>query len=719
MSRLGRTNSWLLLRPYIFSVFSGTLYTLANPPFDLFFLAWVSLVPLFLSVRGKGKGQTAFLFASTGVTIVMGWYYSSLAFSLSFFLLLVILFGFAFGLFGWLYAVLVRAFPNPWMRLFGPAMIWTGIEQLYTNTVFGFPVYLGISQASQPFIIQSSAFFGVFTVSFLLVLCNATIAELIGYYRSQGELKLPRPLAMATGLSLCLIVGNIVYGCIVLSQPVDDKEKVPIATIQPVISSEYYLYAWINPENRFFLRTTFEELTAQACATQAKIIIWPEGGNGYYNMRIPGLRDKLYQTALATGIDFIVASDDIDPEGSKTNSVFSISPQGKLLGRYDKVRLVPVAEDAYTAGTNLLPIPTSHGYLGTSICFESCFPSITRELTKNGANLLLYSVSDAVFRKSSLTMNHARVAVLRAVENDRYVIRAANTGPSLVISPRGEILSQSTFYNRQIMQGEVAFRHSRTLYSGYGYYVPWLLVLATLTLLLRALFMEKKVTMHSHAATHKRPAPNKSRRPQQTAPKKQLEWMLEQANGVWKIVFLHVVTLLIIVPTSIFFVNLTTSQQTGFAQAFYQFFSPPMKPHPEGVTEKFLQAEKNTCGPAALAYLLSYFGHDTREEELVTHVSLQEQGTSMYDLAETAKSLGFAAWGERQNFAALRDIAKPCIAFINNNHYVVVIKIHNNQIEMFDPAIGHIMVSRAIFEQIWRGHVLLVRVKPIETAYRM
>lgn len=89
----------------------------------------------------------------------------------------------------------------------------------------------------------------------------------------------------------------------------------------------------------------------------------------------------------------------------------------------------------------------------------------------------------------------------------------------------------------------------------------------------------------------------------------------------------------------------------------------------------------------------------------------------MYDLAEAAKALGFKAWGERQNFAALSEMVKPTIAFINHDHYVVVINIRHNQIELFDPAVGHILVPRHVFEQVWDGYVLLVRVNPIQKQY--
>ena len=71
------------------------------------------------------------------------------------------------------------------------------------------------------------------------------------------------------------------------------------------------------------------------------------------------------------------------------------------------------------------------------ICYEGVFPSITNDTVRRGAEVLVNITNDAWFGKSSAPYQHFASYIFRAVETDRYVLRAANTGISAVIDPRG------------------------------------------------------------------------------------------------------------------------------------------------------------------------------------------------------------------------------------------------------------------------------------------
>jgi apolipoprotein N-acyltransferase len=453
------------LKKLLPAIFSGLLLVMSSAPFDLWFLAYVALVPIFLFVRDKGYKETALSYASTGALLATGWFYSSISFSPLFFLFIVAILSLTFILWGLLTKLLLKKVAEPLMAVFVPAVLWTGIERINTSEIIGMPSNLAITQAAHPLVIQSASLFGIYGISFLIVLVNSAFADLILQIRSKSKLNIYR--LIPAGIVLGLFMANLLFGYMRVNAHVAIAPAMKISTVQPVISTDIYVNGWRNPENREFMMTTFDRLTNDAVATGAKMVVWPEGGNGYMNMRIPELREKIYKIARENGLDFIVSTNDMDEQGKKYNSIFSVSRDGKLLGRYDKVKLVPIAEKEYTAGDKLHTLPASFGKVGAVVCFESCFPSIFRKMTSQGAEILLVSTSDATFKRSVLALNHAR-----AVENGRWLIRSANTGPSMIISPTGKIVQQTKFYDRNIMVGEVLLLHELTFFTGAGFIVP-------------------------------------------------------------------------------------------------------------------------------------------------------------------------------------------------------------------------------------------------------
>src|SRR5207249_2607745 len=114
-------------------------------------------------------------------------------------------------------------------------------------------------------------------------------------------------------------------------------------------------------------------------------------------------------------------------------------PVVMAVSRYDKVRLVAFGETGILPGTRYEPLWTPVGRVGVAICFESIFPDVTRELVRNGAQVLAVMTNDAWFDGTAGPAQHAVHAVLRAVESGRWVVRAANTGLSMVIDPAGRV----------------------------------------------------------------------------------------------------------------------------------------------------------------------------------------------------------------------------------------------------------------------------------------
>lgn len=131
-------------------------------------------------------------------------------------------------------------------------------------------------------------------------------------------------------------------------------------------------------------------------------------------------------------------------------------------------------------------------------------------------------------------------------------------------------------------------------------------------------------------------------------------------------------------------------------------------------TERFRQQRSNTCGPAVLRVALHYLGLDVSEDELSRLAGTDAKGTTMYGLAKAAEKVGLNAIGEEWNFAKLAEINQPVIAHINDSHYVLVERVVDGHVWLFDPSAGRVSVKAEAFARLWKGKVLVLRTKPLE-----
>ncbi len=693
------------------AILSGALMALSSAPFDQWYLAYIAFIPLFLSTRNASPVQAGMAYALCCSVIATNWWHSSIIFSLLFFLLIVAIVCSGFFIWGWLSASFKTPGTHPFMALLAPCVIWIGLERILTSEWVGIPSNLGITQSGQPLLIQSAAFFGIYASSFLIVLSNTALALLIGRWRDRLPMSAIHWMAISTAV---ITLGlNIGYGYSRTARPLAMENPIKVAVVQPVISSDLFLNGWRNPENRDFMRSTVAELTQQALATRPDILFWPEGGNGYFNMRIAELRDILYKTAVHFNTDLFISSNDLDEQGRKYNTIFSISKKGELLGRYDKVNLIPFAEDSYTAGKGFHTLASSYGKVGPVICYESNFPGPLRKITALGAELLFVSTSDAVFKKTSLTINHTRTAIFRAVENNRWVVHASNTGPSVIVSPTGQVAAGTQLYNRGIVVGSVAFLQEMSFFTRYGYLVPLLFAFIAGGLLASRLY--RGIQQLRSPARRVNATPATARNSTDDIERRMKAWLVALGKHLPPALF-HGVFLTAVIAGSILLVNRQTTPDYPATYALKDFLTPIDALQPDEVTQSFLQAKYNSCGPAVLAYVFSYFGKNTREEELIQQMTMTVKGTSMLELKKVANRSGFQATGVQANYPALMAEPLPVIAYINDSHYVVVMQMTPYDVTVFDPAMGHVKISRPLFEQAWNGYLLLIRMPPIQGA---
>ena len=108
--------------------------------------------------------------------------------------------------------------------------------------------------------------------------------------------------------------------------------------------------------------------------------------------------------------------------------------------------------------------------IGVLICFEAIFPELSRAHVRKGANILVNLTNDAWFGMTSAPYQHLSMAVFRAVENKRPMIRAANTGFSAFIGPQGKITSVGSLFNEEILKAtlDISKKPPLTFYTRFG-----------------------------------------------------------------------------------------------------------------------------------------------------------------------------------------------------------------------------------------------------------
>lgn len=687
------------LKIFIPSLLTGVLFVLSIAPFNLWYFAYIAFIPLIYSSFHASYRKIVLLYISSALIISTGWWHSVISYSFITYCLIVFVMSMSFVTWGVLSKYVRDRMPGAFGFIFISTLIWVGLERIHTSELIGVPGNIGISQYAQPILIQSSSLFGIYAVSFFVLLTNTVIAYLLLMLKRHAPDSRSSYISMV--IAVVIMVINILYGYSVLQNDHSNGEMIKIAVVQPVISSSVYQNSWRNLNNRLFMKSTFDDLTNSAINEKVDIIFWPEGGNGYLNMRIPELRDNLYKIARDNNVNFLISSDDMDESGKKYNSIFSISSKGQLLGRYDKVKLIPDAESSYTAGQNYMPLNTTFGPVGAAICYETNFPSIFRVLVDQGAKILFASTSDAVFKRTSLVLSHTNLSVFRAIENRRWIVHASNTGPSIIVSPSGNVVKSSSLYKRQIITSSISALDEKSIFTRYGYIVAEIMALFVVIML--TVFLYKFVVSKNIIKIFT----------------KILNSGYLSVNNLYFylpsliiLVIIHAVLLILTSITSIYLVNNLIDDNTSLSVALtdYIYYQPLQN---DTVSERFLQANKNTCGPAVLAYLLSYYGKEVLESDLIPYMHLTEQGVSMLELKYVSNKLGFDAIGMKANLPGLEKQVLPIIAYINNSHYVVINKILDNFIYMFDPIEGHVKVSSSDFRRIWSGYLLLLKMKPI------
>jgi apolipoprotein N-acyltransferase len=199
-------------------------------------------------------------------------------------------------------------------------------------------------------------------------------------------------------------------------------------------------------------------------------------------------------------VPILFGSDQVDRSGDVIrlyNSAFVLTPKGETGAVYRKVHLVPFGEyipfkqwlyfvsplverlAEFAPGTSTVMLPVGEHAINTAICYEVVYPSLIRDAVLAGSQLLTTITNDAWYGNSSAPYQHFELASMRAIEQGRYLARAANTGISGIVDPYGRVVTRSGLFEQMGLVGDVRILTGRTMYAQVGDVVAYAAIALT------------------------------------------------------------------------------------------------------------------------------------------------------------------------------------------------------------------------------------------------
>lgn len=468
-------------------VASGALFALAFPPFELPVLAPLALVPWIAALateekRGRGL-LSGVLFGITYWCLSIPWIYyvvtrfgsQSSAMGLLSVLILSLILAEWTAVIGW--AAVAVAPPGSRWRLAAFPVLWLAAEHGRANVYGGFPWNL-TAQAlyRHPLWLQSAALWGAYGVGFLIVATSALLAAGV-IRRSRGALVAAAVLALVTGIG----------GALRLASGSPPGKSVSVALLQPNISQESRLLEERRAANYV---AVLDRIRAAALAPERPdLIVVPESAFPLYWETSGTLRRDLTEIVASCRCALLFNDVEVQADDHYYNVARLLTPEG-MGPPYRKVHLVPFGE--YVPLSKIFffvrQVSTEIGEfsaeeeprvlrgggaspwaIGTGICYEILYPLLSWKQVRDGATLLVTISNDSWYGAGGAQAQHFAGAVLRSVENERYLLRAAITGISGIVDDRGRILAELPADRAGTLSGRATLLSSRTPWTRYGF----------------------------------------------------------------------------------------------------------------------------------------------------------------------------------------------------------------------------------------------------------
>jgi apolipoprotein N-acyltransferase len=372
---------------------------------------------------------------------------------------------------------------------------WVAAEFFRGYLFGGFPwVPLGNSQVRVLPVAQIASVLGVYGVSALVAFVNSAIAYAL--------LVEGRRRVTALGTAALVVFGIGAWGTWRLADNALTREGTPlrVGLVQGNIAQDD---KWDRSQARRIF-TTHLAMTREAVAKGAQYVLWPESSTPFMFEEDVAGGDTLRALSRETNVPILFGSDQMEREPSPRlyNAAFLVTPKGDTAAVYRKIHLVPFGEyipfkswlffvsplveslAEFAPGGSIVMLPVDGHMTSTAICYEVVYPSLIREAVEAGSELLTTITNDAWYGHSSAPYQHFELASMRAIEQGRYLARAANTGISGIVDPYGRVVAASAIFEQVTIVDEVRLLTSRTLYSVMGDVVAYVAIALTASALM-------------------------------------------------------------------------------------------------------------------------------------------------------------------------------------------------------------------------------------------
>jgi apolipoprotein N-acyltransferase len=363
------------------------------------------------------------------------------------------------------------------------------LAELVTPRLFAW--HLGHTQIAFTAFAQAAGLGGAMLVSFLMVWIVEAGVRVLFFRERRVGYAVP---AVALVLSLA-------YGVVTIrtfTAPAKETQEVVLVQAEAALAERHDFES-----ARQYLAGLYD-LTRHASRSGA-LVVWPEGAiPANIPDEIRSVRETLALPDLGDGSALLLGSYAFDRERRRYNAAFAIEPDGTVPSPYFKRVLIPFGESmpfasiipwldrlnpnasVFTAGTGprvfhlrLDRSDGSHHIVRVSplICYEDTMPSLARESTRAGAELLVNLTSDSWFGRSPALPQHHLIASFRAIENRRYLVRATTTGLTAIVDPLGRTIARIEPFTVGTARAQVALLRYRSFYTDVlGDWVWWFLL---------------------------------------------------------------------------------------------------------------------------------------------------------------------------------------------------------------------------------------------------
>ncbi len=504
-------------RAWLLAILSAVLQILIFPLPSFYLLSWFALAPLMvallrartvgeLEIDGAPKLQPASPAQAFLLSYVCGtlwylgtcyWIYDTMhqygGISPPLALLILFLFSLYLGLYHGLFGLLIgllaaRGRENPfqtWRALAAAPFVWVAVELARTR-VTGFPWnLLGIAQVDNAALSRISQWTGVYGISFEIAVVNVAVAAAFLVPRKKRGPLLVAALASAAVLQ----AGRL------MEPPTSMGDHAALLVQENIAVGEN----WTRPLFESVLgelSSLSEKPSTEAGAVGAgqnknSLIVWPESPAPFF-AGDPLFRQAISEMARHTDAWVVTGAIGTNPamHGGQASQMFNsaalVSPGGQWTSRYDKVHLVPFGEylpfpslfsfaggltkevGEFTPGESRIPLDAGASRLGIFICYESIFPDDVRQFANQGAEIFVNISNDGWYGDSGAYAQHLNQTRMRAIENNRWILSATNTGVTASIDPWGRIAAQIPRKVRATLVAPYALTSVTTFYTRHG-----------------------------------------------------------------------------------------------------------------------------------------------------------------------------------------------------------------------------------------------------------